>query len=171
MQSKDDDCVRNYCAWIFLSTQPSILAIFYDTWPITLQQSGLYSASVVTLTNPFRIILINFQVTHRLRLLVLSQTETIIAVLWAFGKLSTFRKWQRLSCSTSVLVLGCLLMNHVIYLRLRQRLLQTEKINLFHSKWSGLKEKHHNDWKQLSFLWTEMFYGDCIWRCCFIFFP
>ena len=81
MQSKDDDCVRNYCAWIFLSTQPSILAIFYDTWPITLQQSGLYSASVVTLTNPFRIILINFQVTHRLRLLVLSQTETIIAVL------------------------------------------------------------------------------------------
>ena len=59
MQSKDDDCVRNYCAWIFLSTQPSILAIFYDTWPITLQQSGLYSASVVTLTNPWHIISIN----------------------------------------------------------------------------------------------------------------
>ena len=48
-------------------------------------------------------------------------------------------------CSTSVLVFGCWLMNHVIHLKLRQKqlLLQAEKINLLCSKWSGLKKNYH----------------------------
>ena len=36
-----------------------------------------------------------------------------------------FRLRQPLSCFTSVLVFGCWLMNHVIYLKLRQTVLDT----------------------------------------------
>ena len=45
-------------------------------------------------------------------------------------------------CSTSVLVFGCWLMSHVIYLQLRQKwlLLQAQQINFFQSKWPGLKK-------------------------------
>ena len=43
----------------------------------------------------------------------------------------------QLRCSTSVLVFGCWLINHVIYLELRQKwlLLQAEKISFFTQVW------------------------------------
>ena len=50
MQSKDDDCVRNYCAWIFFINSTLNFGHF-------LRHLAYYStASVVTLTNPLPIL-------------------------------------------------------------------------------------------------------------------
>ena len=81
-----------------------------------------------------------------------------LAIQWITVSKCKYCKWKWLQCRhfwnmfwccqlvqrcfTSVSVVGCWLMNHVIYLKLRQKelLLQAEQINFIHSKWSGLKK-------------------------------
>ena len=51
-------------------------------------------------------------------------------------------RWVTLGCSRSVLVFVCWIMDHMIYLKLRQNclLLQDEQTNFFQSKWPGFKK-------------------------------